>query len=315
MVLRSDLRFSYAFDLLPVDAAPGERGQMVADPLNPPPSTSDPRLAASIVQMPDAPPVAWQPDPAAPAPSITEFSFHSTILDNDRTIWVSTPPGWSADAEPFPYVIVFDGTPGHVAPQIRDAMVRSGRVRPCVVILVDQLELRAQELPCNPDFSQMLATELVPHLSPQFNLSRDPQDAAVSGSSFGGVCAGWTALHHADTFATAIMQSPSCWYVSPADGGGTTAPDEALRHRPLTPSLIKAFRDTATQPVRIFHEVGAIEWAPPMAKLRGPFGNRWLHDVLTLKGYDTVYREQPGGHDALWWRATWADALAWAFPA
>ncbi|MYV62951.1 hypothetical protein GTW37_30520 [Streptomyces sp. SID4931] len=35
---------------------------------------------------------------------------------------------------------------------------------------------------------------------------------ALAGESFGGLCAGWTALHHPDAFGNAILQSPSCGY-------------------------------------------------------------------------------------------------------
>jgi hypothetical protein len=54
---------------------------------------------------------------------------------------------------------------------------------------------------------------------------------------------------------------------------------------------------------------------PPPAQIKRSFGHRWLHDVLVSKGYDTVYREFAGGHDAAWWRGTFADALLWVFPA
>jgi enterochelin esterase family protein len=43
-------------------------------------------------------------------------------------------------------------------------------------------------------------------------------------------------------------------------------------------------------------------------------GNRWLHGLLVDRGYDTVYREFAGAHDAVWWRGTFADALSWALP-
>jgi enterochelin esterase family protein len=53
-------------------------------------------------------------------------------------------------------------------------------------------------------------------------------------------------------------------------------------------------------PVRIYQECRNVENGPPAARVWQIFGNRWLHDILTLKGYDTHYVEFNGGHDDAW---------------
>lgn len=307
--MRSDLRFSYAF----ARRRPSGRSELVRDPFNPPPKLADPRLQVSVAALPDAPPLPWL-DAAAtqPAPACETATLTSEVLGNERRIWISPPPVESADEAPLPFVIVFDGTPDHSAPAVRDALVRAGRIRPCTVVLVDQIGLRDEELTCNPAFSRMLVEELLPWLRQRHPLPPDPRDAALSGSSFGGLCAAWTALHHPDVFGNAIIQSPSCWYHP--DLPGPAEPGLLLRRTPPTPTLIADFAATGPAPVRIFHEAGDLEDGPPPAQIKRSFGHRWLHDVLVSKGYDTVYREFAGGHDAAWWRGTFADALQWVFP-
>jgi len=197
-----------------------------------------------------------------------------------------------------------DGTPDHSAPSVRDALVQAGRIRPCVVVLVDQLGMqRYTELRCNPAFSQMLVDELLPWLRHRYPLSRDPGDVALAGESFGGLCAGWTALHHPATFGNAIVQSPSCVYHPDLRWGAGAG--ELLRRIPI-PTLIADFLAAAPAPIRIFHDVGELESSNTHS--------RWLDQVLTGKGYDTVYREFAGGHDYAWWRGLFADALHWCFP-
>lgn len=214
-------------------------------------------------------------------------------------------------------MIVFDGMAGHTAPAVRDALVRAGRIRGAMVVLVDQIGLRDVELTAHAPFPRMLARELVPWVRQRYGISAAAGDLALSGSSYGGLCAAWTALHHPDVFGNALIQSQSCWFHPelPPLGRSTDAdePEVVGRHL-MTPTLVSAFAEHERVPVRIFHEVGRLEVGPPPAQIRQVHGNRWLHDVLRLRGYDTVYREFAGGHDATWWRATWADGMQWLFP-
>lgn len=301
--MRSDLRFSYVF------RRTGPLGEtQVPDPFNPPPRFAECSVerfsGASVLALPDAVPLPWLDEAEAqPAPDIEPAVLRSQLLGNERRIWVSVPPGDTHDRA-LPVVIHLDGTPRHSAPSVRDALVRAGMIRPCVVVLVDQLgPQRDTELLCDPTFSRFLVEELVPWLHERYSLSRDPADVALAGESFGGLCAAWTALHHPTTFGTAILQSPSCGYH--ADQRWGTGAGELLRRTPA-PTMMTDFLAAETVPLRIFHDVGEFE-----ASLTH---SRWLDQVLTGKGYDTRYREFAGGHDYAWWRGLFADALLWCFP-
>ncbi|MFD9886420.1 alpha/beta hydrolase-fold protein [Streptomyces alboflavus] len=313
--MRSDLRFSYVFTRRgPTGTGAGGqvptgRGEQVADPFNPPPRFSECSVerfsGASVAVLPDAVPLPWlDRAEARPAPATESAVLASELLGNERRVWVSMPPGELSDDSALPFVIHLDGTPEHSAPGVRDALVEAGLIRPCAVVLVDQLgHRRDKELLCDPAFSRMLVEELLPWLHHRYPLSRDPADVALAGESFGGLCAGWTALHHPGAFGNAILQSPSCGYHPDLTWG--TGAGELLRRTPV-PTLIADCLAAETAPVRVFHDVGELESSNTHS--------RWLDHVLTTKGYDTRYREFAGGHDYAWWRGLFADALLWCFP-
>jgi enterochelin esterase family protein len=303
--MRSDLRFSYVFRRR---RSTGEAEQ-VPDPFNPPPRFSECSVerfsGASLGVLPDAAPLPWLDEAEVrPAPTVEPALLSSEVLGNERRIWVSMPAAELADGSALPFVVHLDGTPDHSAPSIRDALVRAGRIRPCAVVLVEQPGLRRDdELRCNPAFSQMLVDELLPWLHASHPLSRDPRDVALAGESFGGLCAGWTALRHPATFGNAILHSPSCGYHPDLTWG--SGADELLRRTPV-PTLIAELLAAEPAPIRVFHDVGELESSITHS--------RWLDQVLTTKGYDTIYREFAGGHDYAWWRGLLADALQWCFP-
>ncbi|WP_179894547.1 alpha/beta hydrolase [Streptomyces sp. f150] len=306
--MRSDLRFSYVFTRRG-PTGPGE-GEQVPDPFNPPPRFSACSVerfsGASVAVLPDAVPLPWLDQAESrPVRAVDSAVLASEYLGNERRVRVSLPPGELSDDSALPFVIHLDGTPEHSAPGVRDALVEAGRIRPCAVVLVDQLGARRdKELLCDPAFSRMLVDELLPWLRRRYPLSRDPADVALAGESFGGLCAGWTALHHPDAFGNAILQSPSCGYHPDLTWG--TGAGELLRRTPV-PTLIADVLAEEAAPVRIFHDVGELEGSNTHS--------RWLDHVLTAKGYDTLYREFAGGHDYAWWRGLFADALLWCFPA
>lgn len=302
--MRSDLRFGYVF----TRRGPAGEDEVVPDPFNPPPRFSEYPEArfsgSSVAALPDAMALPWLDQAEAqPAPAMESAVLASELLGNERRVWVSLPPGELADEIALPFVIHFDGTPDHSAPSVRDALVRAGLIRPCAVVLIDQLgRRRYEELLCNSAFSRMLAQELLPWLHGRYRLSRDPGDVALAGESYGGLCAGWTALHHPGAFGNAIMQSPSCGYHPDLAWG--TGTGELLRRNPI-PTLIADCLAAEPAPIRVFHDVGELEGSITHS--------RWLDQVLTAKGYDTLYREFAGGHDYAWWRGLFADALQWCF--
>jgi enterochelin esterase-like enzyme len=312
-LMRPELRFSYSF----VVTSAGGDEQVVADPLSHRLELEDwDEGKAPVAVLPRAEPLPWlAPDPSVLAGTRHAHTFRSEILGNERPVWVSTPAGYRNDGKPYPFVVIFDGVPHHSAQHIRDRLVAAGEIPPLVLILVDQIGRRGVELPGNPEFSRAIATELVPWARERYNLTTDPAGVALNGRSFGGLCSAYTALKYPGVFGNVFMQSGSCWEHPTVMNRYRETPGQTI---PIgtpaeIPIIIDAYMTSPRQPVRIYQECGAVENGPPPARIWQIFGNRWLHDILVLKGYDTAYREFAGGHDDAWWRGTWAEGITWLF--
>lgn len=305
--LPADLRFSYGIER---EDASGDV-TLVDDPANRRLGPTDARLSQPIAVLPEAEDLPVLRSAAADiVPRTDEVMINSLALGERRRIWVSSPD--HVGSGPLPVVIIFDGAADHSAPAVRDVLLAEGAIVPVLVVLVDPEDRRARDLTGYPAFSRFLIDDVLPLLRERYAASVDPGQVVLSGSSFGGLCAGWTALHHPDSFGGAIMQSPSCWYHP--DLPGPQQPADARVGAPV-PTLIAAFEQTPPAPIRLYQEVGRLEFGPPPAQVWQVHGNRWLHRILVDQGYDTVYREFAGGHDAAWWRGSWARGLSWHFPA
>jgi enterochelin esterase family protein len=277
-------------------------------------TNTEPDDLTSILVIPNATPLPYRTRrDGIPHGILHDETIASDILGNERPVWVYTPTGFSTDHEPYPFVVIFDGERYNHAPHVLDALIADGEIPPVVAILVDQIEIRNQELPCNPDFARALATELVPWAREKRHLSDDPSMAALNGVSFGGLCSAYTALKHHDVFGNAFMQSGSCWYHPELKLQVTQKSEDTVGVSVSIPTIIGDYMASERVPVRIYQECGNVENGPPPARVSQIFGNRWLHDILTLKGYDTHYVEFNGGHDDAWWRGTFAKGIRWIF--
>ena len=77
------------------------------DPLNP-------RLFLgedSLLELPDAPPEPWVvPAPEVPAGQVSHYRCSSQLLQNERDVWIYTPPGYANPQKgPYPWLMFTDG--------------------------------------------------------------------------------------------------------------------------------------------------------------------------------------------------------------
>jgi enterochelin esterase-like enzyme len=293
------------------------------DPLNPLHSAIDPtdpdlpeHQGFSIVEMPDAPPQPWgAPRKGVAEGKIERHQFASALLKNEREIGVYLPPGFSKDAKPYALLIVFDEraymktdgrTPRVPSETILDNLIADKRIPPMVALFVDNGpgDARSRELPCNPDFADFLNFELVPWARRMYNVTSDPRQVVVAGSSYGGLASTFAGFRHPETFGNILSQSGSYWWTPPKSG----SPYDFDSH--AEPNWVaRQFIASPKLPLRFYLDAGSDE-----IDLSGHGGaillpNRHLRDVLLAKGYEVHYQEFVGGHDYLSWRGTLADGL------
>lgn len=313
---RADVRNTYALAPNNPPVAASLAAMMAhwrADPLNPrtivyskqdsAPGEGD--GARSLVEGPDAPAQPWiRPQAGVPTGTVHHHRLPSTILENERDIWVYTPPGYTATDACSHVLILFDGWEylHHVpTPTIVDNLIAAGQLPPLIALFVSNIDgrTRSRELLCRTPFVEFLAQELMPWARREYNLRSDPRQTTVAGSSAGGMTAAFAALRRPDLFGNVLAQSGSFWWKPPQD--------EEFEW------LTRQFVANPPAPVRFYQEVGLLENGPGLpAGSQSPaqiVANRHLRDVLQAKDYAVQYQEYNGGHEWVCWRGSLADGL------
>ena len=301
-VVPRDARFTYALSpndsLVPIEDVDekdvAKRFSTVRiDPLN---------KRDSIVELPGAPPPAWGiRQPEVPKGRVEDAKIKSEILKNERRAWVYTPPGYARGGKPYGLIVMFDGPMYTLlipTPTILDNLLAKSKLPPMVAVILDNptLHSRETEFACYEPYSEFIAKEVIPWVRANYNVTTDPSQTIVSGTSFGGLAAAFIGFRHPEIFGNVISQSGSFWW----------KPDSENEPEWLTRQFVTGKK----LPLRFYLEVGLFETGP------NPHGapdmvavSRHMRDVLRAKGYEVQYRECNCGHDYLHWRAMLPEAL------
>ncbi len=276
------------------------------DPLNPHVFVED--FNRSYVEMPAAPPQPWwQFRPQVPTGAIEKQIFHSDILNNDRHVWVHTPPSYTNHHDPYPFLLLFDGNifttwvPGST---ILDNLLADQRIPPLVTIMLDSPN-RSEELYCSEGFVDFLASELIPWARQTYHITSDPHQSVVGGVSAGGLAAAFVALRHPELFGNVLSTSGAFNWSKEA----YSAELWSFEIPPGDCWLPQQFASYEKLPIRFHMDVGLLEDqrdAPRTTLLRG---NRHMRDVLRAKGYWLHYQEICAGHQYISFRGAFPEGL------
>jgi enterochelin esterase-like enzyme len=298
-----------------------------ADPLNPhrsdcPPNTSKFRCE-SIAELPGAPPQPW----LVAKPGITEGrvekqTIKSTIQKLDRPFSVYTPANYKADGPPNALLVLFDGEDLQDDPHrvtTLNNLIAGSKIPPTVAVFVENVSRRRLvDLVANPEFADFMAKELVPWIRSHYNVTKDPKQTVVTGSSAGGLAAAYVALRHSEVFGNVLSQSGAFWWSFEHNGGvcGPRCPDSGGtggdNSRDATTEgnfMVKQFLASPKLPLRFYLAAGTFEIDRDGGGGEILETTRHLRDVLLAKGYEVHYQQFVGGHDGLSWRGTLADGL------
>jgi enterochelin esterase-like enzyme len=236
-----------------------------------------------------------------PRGHIEMFHLRSTILGNERRVWVYTPPGYTSEGEAYGLLVLFDGL-AYIdlvpTPVILENLLAEGKIPPVVGVLIDSLshEVRSRELACYQPFVDYLTQELLPWVRYGYHVTSDPARTIVGGSSMGGLAASFAALRAPEIFGNVLSQSGSYWW----------RPDGDIEHEWLARQYVKSPR----LPLRFYLDVGLRELSStPGGGPTQVVVNRHMRNVLQAKGYEVHYAEFHGGHEYICWRGTIVDGL------
>jgi enterochelin esterase family protein len=273
----------------------------LADPLNPRRFQAFPRQV-SILELPGALPQPYiEPRPDAARGLVQAHKLKSQFLNNERTVWVYTPPGYNLKRPPRGLLVLFDGgsfTSQVPTPTILDNLLAEGRIPPLAAVFVGHPDLstRNRELTCSEPFTRFLVEEMLPWLRRTYGLNPDPAQTVVAGASNGGLAAVYAAFRQPKVFGLALSMSGAFMYSPP--------PEKEPEW------LARQFAASARLPVRFHLDVGLMEDQASNAAVPSMLmANRHLRDVLLSKGYGVHYLEFNGGHEFVNWRGTLADGL------
>jgi gluconolactonase len=148
-------------------------------------------------------------------------------------------------------------------------------------------------------FSRFLLEELIPAVGKKYNLSKDPNDHALSGVSTGAVAAFAAAWNRPDQFHRVLSFIGTYVAMKGADG---------------LPALI---RKTEPKPIRFFLQDGKNDHIVP-AESYGtfyagswPINNQVMFEALESAGYDAKLVIGTGGHDGRQGASIMPEALRW----
>ncbi|MBI1313225.1 gluconolactonase [bacterium] len=140
-------------------------------------------------------------------------------------------------------------------------------------------------------YARFLIEELLPHVAESYNISTDPNDCLIAGSSSGAICAFTAAWERPDRFRRVFSAVGT--FVS-------------LRGGNEYPALVRKFEN---RPIRVFLQDGSND--------NNLYGGSWwvanqaMLSSLKFAGYDVNHAWGEGGHNGKHSTAILPDALRW----
>ena len=219
-------------------------------------------------------------------------------------------------SKPTPFMIFLDGSQalgdGVRAPTVLDNLIARHDLPPMIAIFIDPGVLPAvsdqdqnrynriyEYDSLSGRFAEFLVHELIPEVASHYNLSKNPDDRALSGVSTGAVGAFMAAWNRPDQFHRVLSFIGT--YV-------------AMKGADSLPALI---RKTEPKPIRIFMQDGTADHiVPPEPFGTSPFGswpmaNRVMYEALEYAGYDVRFEMGTEAHNMKQGGAILPDALHW----
>src|SRR5215469_6679172 len=258
-----------------------------------------------------------QPHDGVPKGTVTKSQLEpgKYYPGTPHTYWVYVPAQYDA-SKPTPFMIYMDGSGpvgnGQRVPVVFDNLIARRELPPMIGIFIDPGVLpavsdaaqsryeRIFEYDSLSDrFANFLIGEVIPEVAKKYNLSKDPNDRGLAGTSTGAVAAFMAAWNRPDQFRRVISLIGTFVSMKGADA---------------MPAFI---RKTEPKPLRIFMQDGKKDHIVP-AEPYGtfyagswPINNQVMFEALQYSGYDVKLEMGEGGHSGQQGASIMPDILRW----
>lgn len=251
-----------------------------------------------------------QRQPNVPVGKVTKYSWTSTIYPGTtRDYWIYVPAQYKADKPAC--VMVFQDGRGMVDENggwrttiVLDNLIHKGEIPVSIGIFIDPGVLPAlsanQQNRYNRSYeydglgdryARFLIEEILPEVGKHYNLSKDPNNYGIGGSSSGGIAAFNAAWNRPDAFRRVMTFIGSFTNLR----GGE--------------ALATLIRKTEPKPLRVFMQDGRADnniyagnWF---------IGNQDIFSALEFAGYESTFIIGTEGHNSKHGGAILPDALRW----
>lgn len=258
-----------------------------------------------------------QPKPGIPKGTVTRYVLSPGKFypgtPHDYSVYV---PAQYKAAKPAAFMIFLDGGGfagnGFRVPVVFDNLIAKGDVPPLIGIFInpgvlpalsDRDQNRYNRIfeydNISGRYAQFLTEELIPEVARKYNLSKDPNDRGIGGSSTGAVGAFVAAWNRPDQFRRVFTFIGTFVDMKGAD---------------KFPALI---RKTEPKPIRIFMQDGRKDHIVPEEPWgtfyagSWPINNQVMYEAFESAGYDVKYVLGDEGHNGKHGSAIMPEVLRW----
>lgn len=171
---------------------------------------------------------------------VTHADFPSAHLGNPRALTINLPPGYADDpARRYPVLYLHDGQNlfedrlaaygvSWRAGEIADRLTTEGRIRPILLVGIDNSEDRLDEYGRHvdawsvaggrgDDHARFIVEEVKRFIDREYRTLPGRTHTAIAGSSMGGLASLTTAWQHVGVFGMCGMLSPALWWAKGRD--------------------------------------------------------------------------------------------------
>jgi gluconolactonase len=307
--------------LAPIPFAARAQNSATASALPSPQTSAPPTPTAAPV--PNVAPPAAVPGPYTLGPDsqrqagvpqgvVTKYTWSTSTIypGTTRDYWIYVPAQYTA-TKPACLMIFQDGggmvteTGGWRVPTVMDNLIAKGDMPVTIGVFINPgvltaLQPAAQQNRFNRSYeydalgdryARFLTEEILPQVAKLYNISADPNDRAIAGSSSGGIAAFSAAWNRPDQFHRVMSFIGSFTNLRGGD------------------ELATLIRKTEPKPLRVFLQDGSADQNIYAGSWY--LGNQQIYAALQYAGYESKFVVGTEGHSGSQGRSILPDALRW----